>query len=156
MKILLGLALALTCACSFGVQLATAAPNEEGGRVLESPADVRRLDSRNGLSRAISQVEIRDNTIANTRRRAISVASATDVKIAGNVIRCDDSKAPSHDDAAVKLALGAIPLPFGELNFQTFTPPPDSARSPKAPATISALRAIGVTSFSPAHTGQAT
>jgi len=62
---------------------------------------VRRLDGRNGLSRAISQVEIRDNTIVNTRRRAISVASATDVKVTGNVIRCEDPKAPSHDNKAV-------------------------------------------------------
>ena len=62
---------------------------------------VRRLDSRNGLSRAISQVAIRDNTIVNTRRRAISVASATDVSITGNVIRCEDPKAPSHNDGAV-------------------------------------------------------
>ena len=62
---------------------------------------VRRLDGRNGLSRAISRVEIQDNTIINTRRRAINLASATDVTVTGNVIRCEDPKAPSHDDAAV-------------------------------------------------------
>jgi len=62
---------------------------------------VRRLDGRNGLSRAISRVEIRDNTIVNTRRRAINVASATDVTIAGNVIRCQDAATPSYQDGAI-------------------------------------------------------
>jgi hypothetical protein len=62
---------------------------------------VMRIDGRNGLSRAISQVEILDNTIINTGRRAISVASATDVTIAGNLIRCQDPTAPVFQDGAV-------------------------------------------------------
>jgi hypothetical protein len=62
---------------------------------------VMRIDGRNGLSRAISQVEILNNTIINTGRRAISVASATDVTIAGNLIRCQDPTAPVFQDGAV-------------------------------------------------------
>lgn len=67
---------------------------------------VRRLDGHNGLTRAISQIEILDNVITNTRRRAISVASATDVKIAGNVICCEDPNVPLfQDDPIVPIRL---------------------------------------------------
>jgi len=62
---------------------------------------VRRLDGRNGLTRAISQVEILDNAIVNTRRRAISVASARDVKMAGNVIRCEGPDVPVYQDEVI-------------------------------------------------------
>ncbi len=62
---------------------------------------MRHLDGRNGLSRAISRIEILDNVIVNTGRRAISVASATDVRIVGNVIRCDDPRTPTYKDEAV-------------------------------------------------------
>ena len=56
---------------------------------------VLRNDGRNGLSRAISRVEILSNTVINTRRRAINIASTTNVKIADNVIRCDDPTTPA-------------------------------------------------------------
>ncbi|MCP4785994.1 MAG: right-handed parallel beta-helix repeat-containing protein [Fuerstiella sp.] len=55
---------------------------------------VRRVDGQNGVSRDISQVEIVDNLIINTRRRAIHVASATDIRIVDNVIRCLDPATP--------------------------------------------------------------
>ena len=56
---------------------------------------VLRNDGRNGLSRAISRVEILSNTVINTRRRAINIASTTNVKIADNVIRYDDPTTPA-------------------------------------------------------------
>jgi poly(3-hydroxybutyrate) depolymerase/Ca2+-binding EF-hand superfamily protein len=55
---------------------------------------VLRNDGRNGLSRAISRVEIVRNTVINTRRRAINIASATDTKIVDNIIRCEDPATP--------------------------------------------------------------
>lgn len=58
---------------------------------------VQRLNNRNGISRAISGVAIVGNTIENTAHRAISVASATNVLIAGNTIRCEDAGARMHD-----------------------------------------------------------
>ena len=62
---------------------------------------VLRMDNRNGLSRSISQVEILHNTIINTRRRAITIASATDVTIADNVIQCLDPNMPLFQNGQV-------------------------------------------------------
>jgi hypothetical protein len=72
--------------------------NVHGLNAADITVSVNRLDGQNAVSRAISRVEISHNTVENTRRRAISVASASDVRIIGNRIVCDSTDASMTPD----------------------------------------------------------